>query len=137
MGPLAHVVMRVRPVYVGLICWFLVFYNAWMLTHAFTVLSGPSIHRRMAEVPLPVEFQVAQYFLSFLVPMTMAAFMTEGANWARVTYIIWGIIHYLIEVVFVADRESFLLDLGIFAFCAAMLLLPSARAYFTLPRHHS
>ena len=129
--------MRVRPVYVGLICWFLVFFYAWMLVHSFTVLSGPSIFRRMAAVPLPLDFQLAQYFLSMIVPVVAGGFMTEGANWARVTYIVWGIVNFFIDVIFVANQESYLLDLGIFAFCAACLLLPAARAYFTLPRHHS
>jgi hypothetical protein len=129
--------MRDRPLYVGFVCWALIFYGSWLLVHSFSVLNSPAMQKKMAAVPLPMPVQVAQYFVGLVVPVATAAFMTEGANWARVLYITWGILNYLLAAIYVPDKTELLPGLPIFAASAALLMLPAARAYFLLPRHHS
>ncbi len=129
--------MRDRPIYVGLVCWFLILSCTWTLAHGFMKLNSKPVQKEMQSVPLPLPVQVTQYFASMVVPLVTAIFMTEGANWARVVYLAWGIASYLLSAIVVPDKSHLLPGLPIFAVCAALLLLPAARGYFLLPRHHS
>jgi hypothetical protein len=129
--------MRDRPISTWLVCWFLILSSTWALLHSFAVLNGKHQQQIMAATPLPMPVQVTQYFLKMIVPLVAAGFMLEGANWARVLYIGWGIASYLLSAIFVPNVHYLIPDLPIFACCATLLLLPGPRAYFLLEPHFS
>jgi hypothetical protein len=129
--------MRDRPISTGLVCWFLIISSTWALLHGFSVLNGKEMQAAMAATPLPIPVQVAQYFLGLIVPLITGIFMYEGANWARVVYIGWGIANYLLAAIVTSDVNRLMPQLPIFAFFSALLLLPGPRAYFLLEPHFS
>jgi hypothetical protein len=127
--------MRDRPITTSLVCWYLILASTWAIIHCFSYLNGKVMQARMAEVHLPIQVQVAQYLLGIAVPMVAGVFIWEGANWARVMYIGWGIANYLLSVIVVPNKHDLLPGLPIFAICAILLLLPGPRSYFLLERH--
>jgi hypothetical protein len=129
--------MRDRPIYIGLLCWYLIIANTWALIHAFHTFNSPAVQGRMAAIPLPLPVQTVQYFAAIVVPLVTAAFMTNGANWARVVYIGWGIANYLLEAIVVPTTKELFPSVTIFAFASILLLLPAPRGYFLLPQHHT
>lgn len=130
--------MRDRPIYIGLLCWFLIFTCAYGTVESFYMVNSPWFQNRMKAIPLPHQFQEAQYILGFAVPLVCAIFMSQGANWARILYIGWGIANYLVLAIVAPNRHDFFLpDLPIFAIFAILLLLPAPREYFLLPPHYT
>ena len=129
--------MRDRPIYVSLICIFLVVFHSWYLIHAFAFINGPTMKGQIAAVALPPPLLVTKHFAKFFIPVLCGMFMWEGANWARVLYIGWGIVNYTLDsVYFPPERINVYMQVA-FGVFALFLLLPGARGYFLLPRHHS
>ena len=135
--------MRDRPIYVGLICIYLILANSYSLVKSFQHLNSPAMKAQIADVPLPAHVQKAKYVASLAVPLVCAIFMWEGANWARVVFIAWLLINYTTDAILVRDKMPilyqgpFMPKLAILTVCALILMLPAPRGYFQLPRHHS
>ena len=129
--------MRDRPISTWLVCCYLIITSTWALIHAFGYVKGKAMQERMEQIPLPIPVQVAQYFVSLVVPLVTGILMYEGANWARGVYIGWGIANYLLEAIVVKDVHLLIPQLPIFAFISILLLLPGPRAYFLLEPHFS
>ena len=127
--------MRDRPIYISLLLFGILIYSSWRLIHAFPNVHSTAVQARFATINLPNQLLVAQYFLNYGVPILCCSFMLNGANWARVLYIAYGIISFLLLALFDPVKHNLQPDLDIFAVAGALLLLPGPRGYFLLPDH--
>jgi hypothetical protein len=129
--------MRDRAISTGLVCWYLIIASTCWLALSFSDLKTDAMQQTMEGTPVPIPVQVGLYFMNLIVPLVTAIFMYEGANWARVLYIGWGIAYYLLEAIVTPDVYLLLPGLPIFAVASILLLLPGPRAYFLLEQHFS
>ena len=129
--------MRDRPIFVWIICFYLIISSSVGLVRSFETLHQHKTQLAMKAVRMPIPAQITQYYLGLVVPLITAMFMYEGFNWARVVYITWGILNYLLEMIVLPYREDALPGLPIFAFIAVWLLLPRAREFFCVPQFYS
>jgi hypothetical protein len=120
-----------------MLCWFLIIIYTWAVIHCFQVLQSKKMLEKMQAIHLPLEVQQIKYYVGLAVPLVAAIFMSEGANWARVVYITWGIANYLLEAIVVPSTQELFPGVTIWAFACILLLLPRPRDYFLLPQFYT
>jgi hypothetical protein len=120
-----------------MLCWFLIITYTWAAIHCFQALQSKKMLEKMQAIHLPIEVQQTKYCVGIAVPLLTAIFMSEGANWARVIYIIWGIANYLLEAIVVPSTGELFPGVTIWAFACILLLLPRPRDYFLLPQFYT
>jgi hypothetical protein len=84
--------MERRPIYVTLVVWFLVLLGAacfLSLAWSSTLLRNPDFAEVFPGHGLPPNERWLLSEFGFVLLMVTGKFMLEGANWARIVYVVW------------------------------------------------
>lgn len=125
--------MDSRPLYLEFVAWFLVLLGtACFLSLAwdFSLLKNPDFAEVFLGNGLPPNERFFLNEFGFLLLMATGKFMLEGANWARIVYIVW-IVPWLGFCCYKdPDLTIFLPSVLIHGTVITILFLPQANRYF-------
>jgi hypothetical protein len=127
--------MTRRPKSVTIIAWILIVMFAFSAIGIVTVfLTGtmkkPEMVELMRQNHLPIFVQYGLNVAGLLITLVSAVGMLRGKKWARLLYVIWGIIGFLLA--FVTSPTKIMIIPGILLFIIFVFFLfrPKANAYF-------
>lgn len=106
--------MNQRPKSVSFICWLLIITGSISLLTSLTSINNPVVLELMAKSPIHIPIQFIMMYGGLAVSIISGFFMLKGANWARLLFVIWSAIGFLI---------------GIATSPAKMMLIPGAIVY--------
>jgi hypothetical protein len=130
--------MNKRPVSVTVIAWIILVSGALSLVTSAVMMKNPLTQELMAKSPIPVPVQYVMLFVGLLVSVISGIFMLKGANWARMLYIIWGAVGFLVSLLTSPIKLMLIPGFVVYAVFVFFLLRPKASAYFTgLPNAHT
>lgn len=123
--------MRERPKSVTVIAWILIVMGA---ISVFTILSSsnnPMVKELMSKSPLPIPLQYAMMYIGLVVSVISGIGMLKGQSWARLLYVIWGAVGFLIGLVTSSMKVAMIPGLIFFAIISFFLYRPASTQYFT------
>ena len=123
--------MNPRPVSVTVIAWIIIVSSAISLVSTLFLINNPTAHELMAKSPLPVPMQYAMIFVGAVVGGVCGVFMLQGANWARLLYVGWSVLGFVISFITTPAKLMLLpatVFLGVVVF---FLFRPKANAFFS------
>jgi hypothetical protein len=88
--------MKKRPTSVTVIAWILLVTSALSLLTSTMAINNPIAQELMAKSPNPVPLQYVMLYLGLAISILSAIFMMRAANWARLLYIGWSGIEFLV-----------------------------------------
>src|SRR5262245_24588897 len=96
--------MLKRPTSVSVIAWILIVISGIALISLTVRLNGPAFNSPMAKElieksPLPISVQYALAYMHPLVNLIAGNSMLYGRNWARLLYVVSGVIGFVIGIV--------------------------------------
>lgn len=124
--------MKQRPKSITVISWILIVMGAISI---FPLLLGsmndPKALELMQQSPLPMSVQYGMIYLGLLVTVGSGIGMLYGKNLARLVYVGWSIIGFVIGIATSPVKVMMIPGFIIFAIVAFFLFRPKANAYFT------
>lgn len=123
--------MKSRPKSVTVICWILIVMGGLSIIPVLTgQMNNPKAMELMSQSPLPLPVQYAMIYLGLAVTFVSGIAMLKGKNWARLLYVGWSIIGFIIGIATSPAKVMMLPGIVIFAILAFFLFRPKANAYF-------
>jgi hypothetical protein len=122
--------MKTRPTSVTVIAWILIVLGALSLVVSVFTIQNPMTQELMAKSPIPVSVQYLMLFAGLLISIVSGIFMLKGANWARMLYVIWGAIGFLVSLFTTPAKLMIIPGLVVYAIIVFFLFRPKASAYF-------
>ena len=122
--------MKKRPISITVISWFLIVGGGLSLINGIASLNNPMVKEIMAKSMLPVPVQYIMFFAGILVTIISGASMLKGKNWARLLYVIWRGMGFLISFITSPMRVVLIPGFVFFAVIVFFLFRPQANEYF-------
>ena len=94
-------------------------------------INNPMAQELMAKSPIPVPLQYVMLYLGLAISILCAIFMLRAANWARLLYIGWSGIEFLVLLLTSPVKPMLIPGILMYAVFVFFLLRPKATAYFT------
>lgn len=129
----------VRPKSITIVAWMVIVTSAVnVLTMLFVAIYPPAreILYQTIRGPIPISVQLRFGFLGLIISFVCGIFMLKGTNWARVIYLSWGAIGFLVGIVNLGSIQRMLPGGAIFAVTAFFLTRKTANAFFTEYARH-
>lgn len=126
--------MNQRPVSITVISWILIVIGTISLISTTAMLNNAAVLELMAKSPLPIPVQHALSYAGLLVTMVCGIAMLKGKNWARLLYVIWGVIGFVIGIATAPMKAAMIPGFVIFAVIVFFLFRPKATAFFVQPK---
>ncbi|MGO8731792.1 MAG: hypothetical protein ACLQVM_03250 [Terriglobia bacterium] len=122
--------MKIRPTSVTVICWILIVLGGVSLITSTLMWNNPMTKELMARGSLPVPVQYAMMYVGILVLIASGLAMLKGQNWARLLYVIWNPVGFLIGLVTSPVKAAMIPSLVIYAVVVFFLFRPKVNQYF-------
>ena len=122
--------MKTRPTSVTVISWVLVVWGGLSLITSTLMWKNPLTKEIMARGPLPVPVQYAMIYVGILVMIASGLAMLKGQNWARLLYVIWNPVGFLIGLATSPMKTATIPGLIIYAVIVFFLFRPKVNQYF-------
>lgn len=126
--------MNQRPTSITVISWILIVIGAISLISTTAMLNNATVLELMAKSPLPIPVQHALSYAGLLVTIVSGLAMLKGKNWARLLYVIWGVIGFVIGIATSPMKAAMIPGFVIFAVIVFFLFRPKATAFFVPPK---
>ena len=123
--------MTIRPTSVTVISWILIVMGGISLITCTLMLNNPMAKELMARNPLPLSVQYAMMYVGLLVMITSGLAMLKGQNWARLLYVVWSALGFLIGVATSPMKTAMIPGLVVYLVFVFFLFRPKANQYFT------
>jgi hypothetical protein len=122
--------VRARPTSVTVICWILIVMGASSAVSMLSMVNNPQVKELMARNPIPIPVQYAMSFGGLLVMVVSGAGMLMGQNWARLLYVIWSALGFIVGII--TSPMKLLMIPGILVYVVFVLFLfrPAANRFF-------
>ena len=85
----------------------------------------------MSKSPIPIPMQYAITYIGSAIMLVSGIAMLKGCNWARLLYVIWSVIGFLVGIVTSPMKATLILGLVSFLIIVFFLFRPKANAYFS------
>jgi len=122
-----------RPIYLAIVTWFLVLLGAFCflsLAWDFSLLKNPDFAEVFLGNRLPPHERFFLNEFGFALMMVTGKFMLEGANWARIVYIVWTVLWLDFSCYKDTNFFLFMPSLLVHGTAITILFLPAAHRYF-------
>jgi hypothetical protein len=123
--------MRERPISVTIIAWFLIVAGVISVFTTLSTLNNPMVEELMSKSLLPVPLQYAMMYIALAVSVICGIGMLKGQGWARLLYVIWGIIGFLVGFVTSPMKVAIIPGLIVFVIIVLLLYRPASNQYFS------
>lgn len=123
--------MKTRPTSVTVIAWALIVMGGISLITTTAMINNPMVLELMSKSPIPVPVQYAMTYFGLLNMLVCGVAMLKGRSWARLLYVSWTIIGFLIGVITSPVKASIIPGLGLFVVVVFFLFRPKANEYFS------
>ena len=94
-------------------------------------INNPVAQELMAKRAIPIPLQYVVLYLGLSISTLCAIFMLRAANWARLLYIVWSGIEFLVLLLTSPVKPMLIPGILMYAVFVFFLLRPKASAYFT------
>jgi hypothetical protein len=128
--------MNKRPTSITVISWILIVIGAISLITTTSMINNPAVQEMMAKSPIPIPIQYAMSYAGLLVMIISGIAMLKGMNWARLLYVIWSLVGFVIGIATSPMRAAMIPGLVVFLVVAFFLFRPKATAFF-VPREET
>lgn len=122
--------MNKRPTPITIIAWFLIAIGGISIISTTAMINNPQVIELMQKSPLPASVQYALNYIGLSIMMVSGYGMLKGFNWARLLYVIWTIISFVIGFATSPMKAMMLPGLVIFGIIVFFLYRPQATAFF-------
>lgn len=122
--------MNQRPKSITVICWILIIMGAICLVTSTISFNNPIVKELMAKSPIPVNIQYLIMYFGLLVTFVSGMAMLKRQNWARLLYVGWSIIGFVIGITTSPMKAAMIPGLIIFLVIVFFLFRPKANEYF-------
>jgi hypothetical protein len=123
--------MKERPTSVTVIAWILIILGGISIITSTISLNNPMAKELMAKSPIPVSAQIIMMYAGLLVSIVSGIGMLKGHNWARLLYVIWGAIGFVISLLTSPIKVALIPGFVVFVIIVFFLFRPIAQQYFT------
>lgn len=122
--------MKERPTSVSVISWILIVMSGISLVASLFMMNNPMAQEMMAKTPIPIPVQYAMLYVGLSVSITCGIFMLRGANWARLLYVGWSTIGFVISFATSPARATLVPGVVVLGVIVFFLFRPAASAFF-------
>ncbi len=122
--------MKTRPTSVTVISWILIVMGGISLVTSTVMLNNPMVEELMKRSPFSPSVQYALMYIGLFVTITSGAAMLKGQNWARLLYVIWSAIGFLISLTTSPVKTAAIPGLIIYLVIVTLLFRPNVNRYF-------
>jgi hypothetical protein len=126
--------MNQRPTSITVISWILIVIGMISLITTTAMINNPTAQELMAKSPLPIPVQHALSYIGLLITIVCGIAMLKGKNWARLLYVIWGVIGFVIGIATSPMKAAMIPGFFIFAVIVFFLFRRKATAFFIPPK---
>jgi len=122
--------MSKRPKSITVVSWILIILGAISLVTSTITLNNPMAQELMAKSPIPVNIQYIMMYVGLLIMLVCGVAMLKGKNWARLLYVGWSAIGFVIGIATSPIKTAMIPGLVVFLIIAFFLFRPKANEYF-------
>ena len=122
--------MKTRPTSIAVIAWILIAMGGISLITSTISLNNPITKELTGRSPLPIPLQYTIMYLGLIITLVSGIAMLRGQNWARLLYVAWSIIGFVIGIVTSPMKPAMIPGLALFLIVAFFLFRPKANEYF-------
>jgi uncharacterized membrane protein YobD (UPF0266 family) len=123
--------MNSRPLSITVIAWIIIASSAISLVSTLFLINNPMAQELMAKSLMSIPLQYAMLFVGILVGLVSGVFMLKGANWARLLYVGWSILGFVIGFMTTPGKLMLLPSAIFLAVVVFFLFRPNANAFFS------
>ena len=123
--------MGKRPKSVTIIAWILIVVGVNSVFTCLASLNNPMVKELMSKSPFSIPLQYAMMCVELAVGVVSGIGMLKGQGWARLLYVIWRSIGFLIGIVTSPMKVALIPGLIFFAIVVFFLYRPASNQYFS------
>lgn len=123
--------MGERPKSVTVIAWVLIVTGVISVFMSLSSLNNPMVKEIMSKSPLPTSMQYAMMYIGLAVTIISGLGMLKGRGWARLLYVVWGVVGFLIGSVTSPMKAAMIPGIIVFVIVVVFLYRPASAQYFT------
>jgi len=122
--------MKHRPTSITVISWILIIMGGISLITSTISLNNPMAKELMSRSIMPISIQYLMIYVGLLIMIVCGIAMLKGQNWARLLYVIWSIIGFVIGIATSPMKAAMIPGIVIFLIAVFFLFRPKANVYF-------
>jgi len=122
--------MNQRPKSITVVCWILIITGGISLISSTFSLTNPVAQELMAKSSIPISIQYVIMYAGLIITLVCAIAMLKRQNWARLLYVVWSIIGFIIGIATSPMKVIMIPSIIIFLIVAFFLFRPKANEYF-------
>lgn len=122
--------MNERPKSITVVCWILIVMGGISLITSLLSFNNPVTQELMSKSPIPISIQYIMMFAGLLITLACGIAMLKGQNWARLLYVGWSVIGFIIGIATSPMKAMMFPGIIIFFIFAFFLFRPKANEYF-------
>lgn len=122
--------MNKRPTSITVVCWILIALGGISIISSAFSFNNPVTRELMSKSPIPVNIQYFMMFAGLVITLVCGIAMLKGRNWARLLYVGWSVVAFIIGLATSPVKAMLIPGLIIFIIFAFLLFRPKANAYF-------
>ncbi len=122
--------MKKRPTSVTVIAWILIVTGGLSLITTTLMMNNPMVEELMGQSLIPIPVQYAMMYFGLLVTLTSGIAMLKGKNWARLLYVIWTAVAFLITAGTSPMKTALIPGLVLYLVVVFFLFRPKPNQYF-------
>ena len=120
-----------RPISVSIIAWYLIVTSGIGLIAITVSINNPIAEELMAKNLLPIPLQYIMGYVGLLISIVAGIAMLNRQNWARLLYVAWNAIGFVIMMLTSPTKALMIPGLVVFAVITFFLFRPKANEYFS------
>jgi len=122
--------MNERPKSITVVCWILIIMSGISLVRSIFNFNNSMTQELMSKSPIPISIQYIIMFTGLLITLACGIAMLKGQNWARLLYVGWSIIGFIIGITTSPMKVMMIPGIIIFFIFTLFLFHPKANEYF-------
>ncbi|MEJ2157723.1 MAG: hypothetical protein P8X96_20535 [Desulfobacteraceae bacterium] len=122
--------MNKRPTSITVVCWILIALGGISIISSVFSFNNPVTRELLSKSPIPVNIQYLMMFAGLVITLVCGIAMLKGRNWARLLYVGWSVVAFIIGLATSPMKAMLIPGLIIFIIFAVLLFRPKANAYF-------
>jgi len=123
--------MKKRLTSVTVAAWILIVTGGISLITTTAMINNPMVLNSMNKSPFPIPIQYAFTYIGLLITLVSGIAMLKQHNWARLLYVIWSVIGFLVGLATSPMKAAMIPGLIIFIVITFFLFRPRANEYFS------
>ena len=123
--------MKKRPKSVTVIAWILIASVGITLITTTAMINNPMALDLMSKSPIPIPLQYAMTYIGSLMMLVSGIAMLKGCNWARLLFVIWSAINFLVGIVTSPVKGAMIPGFVLVLIAVFFLFRPKSNEYFS------